>query len=727
MLGLIGGTGLLAACAPTPPTSPGPAITPAPAAAPTAAPAASSGQAKPAAPVPATTAPAPAPATTAPAANAPVPTAAAKAEAPKPGPSLIGKLEGPTIVTDPAQYPKTFAEAPMLTELVKAGKLPPLEQRLPQDPLVVKPVHEIGKYGGTWRRGFSGPADKWGGIRPANGPDHLLFWDYTGNTVVPNVARAYEVQDGGKTIVLQLRRGMKWSDGQPLTADDFVFWYEDILLNKDLVAVPFSVIQINGKLGKLEKVDAATIRFVFPEPYWLFPEVLAGSTLLSGHAPEGYRGGGSFAPAHYLKQFHAKYAAKDDLDKKVAEAKADNWATLFKLKNDWTLNPDLPTVTPWRVVTPANTPSWTMERNPYSMWVDTAGNQLPYIDKMALTVGENLEVINLRAVAGEYDLQDRHLDISKVPVFLESQQRGGYKLSLDTGDYGSDMMLKINVDYDADPEVGKWLANTDFRRALALGIDRDQINETYWLGTGTPSSVVPADTNKYNPGPEYRKLWATLDVAKANAMLDKLGLDKKDGEGFRLRTDGKGRLSLIVTTYGGQFVQYTQICDLVRKDWQKIGIELVVQEVERGLGVTKSAANEVQIFAWVNDGSEHIYTYPVHVFPFDQTTSGGPRLALWFQSGGTKGKEPPPRMKEVMEKFNRASGVEEAERIQLGKDIWKIVADEVYAIGIVGLAAAASGIRIAKVNMGNVPARQYNSPDGKNPTISRPVTFYYKS
>jgi peptide/nickel transport system substrate-binding protein len=238
---------------------------------------------------------------------------------------------------------------------------------------------------------------------------------------------------------------------------------------------------------------------------------------------------------------------------------------------------------------------------------------------------------------------------------------------------------------------------------------------------------VPADTNKYNPGPEYRALWATLDLPKSNGMLDKLGLDKKDAEGYRLRTDGKGRLSLIVTTYGGQFVQYTQICDLVRKDWQKIGIELVVQEVERGLGVTKSAANEVQIFAWVNDGSEHIYTYPVHVFPFDQTTSGGPRLGLWFQSGGTKGKEPPPRMKEVMEKFNRAAGVQEAERIQLGKDIWKIVADEVYAIGVIGLAAAASGIRIAKTNMGNVPARQYNSPDGKNPTISRPATFFYKS
>ena len=163
---------------------------------------------------------------------------AAAAIAQNAGKSLIGKLEGPEVVTDAAKLPKTSKEAPQLAELVRAGKLPPVAERIGQDPLVIKPLNEVGKYGGTWRGGFTGPADFWNGYRCCSGPDHLLFWDYTGDKVTPNIAKGYEMQDGGRTIVLHLRRGMKWSDGRPFTADDFVFWFEDIYRNKDLVPTP---------------------------------------------------------------------------------------------------------------------------------------------------------------------------------------------------------------------------------------------------------------------------------------------------------------------------------------------------------------------------------------------------------------------------------------------------------------------------------------------------------
>jgi peptide/nickel transport system substrate-binding protein len=146
----------------------------------------------------------------------------------KTGAALIGKLEGPEVVTDEAKWPKTFNEAPQLAELVQQGKLPPVVERIGQDPLVIKPVHEVGKYGGIWRRGFSGPADFWNGIRCCSGPDGLLYWEYTGNDPTPNIAKGWEVQDGGKTTIVHLRRGMKWSDGHPFTADDFVFWYKHI-------------------------------------------------------------------------------------------------------------------------------------------------------------------------------------------------------------------------------------------------------------------------------------------------------------------------------------------------------------------------------------------------------------------------------------------------------------------------------------------------------------------
>ncbi|HEY7542257.1 MAG TPA: ABC transporter substrate-binding protein, partial [Methylomirabilota bacterium] len=221
---------------------------------------------------------------------------AAAAIAQNAGKSLIGKLEGPEVVTDAAKLPKTFKEAPQLAALVKAGKLPPVAERIGQDPLVIKPLHEVGKYGGMWRAGFTGPADFWNGFRCCSGPDHLMFWDYTGDKVVPNLAKGLEMQDGGRAWLIHLRRGMKWSDGKPFTADDFVFWFEDVYQNKDLVPVPSAAMAINGKPGVVEKVDTYTVRFKFPEPYTMFPDVLAGSTDLAGQM-QGWRALGGFAPA----------------------------------------------------------------------------------------------------------------------------------------------------------------------------------------------------------------------------------------------------------------------------------------------------------------------------------------------------------------------------------------------------------------------------------------------
>src|SRR3989442_103981 len=581
--------------------------------------------------------------------------------------SLIGKLEGPEVVTDAAKIPKTLKEAPQLAALVKAGKLPPVAERVGQDPLVIKPLKEIGKYGGALRAGFTGPADFWNGFRCCSGPDHLMFWDYPGDRPVPNLAKG------------------------------------------------------------LEKEDTYTVRFKFPEPYFMLPDVLAGSTDLAGQWG-AYRGMGGFAPAHYLKQFHPKYVNAEELDKKAKDAKFDSWVRMFLAKNDWALNPDLPVLSPWKTATPINTPTWTLERNPYSVFVDTAGNQLPYIDKVVLTLAENLEVLNLRAIAGEYDYASRHVDLGKLPVFIENQQKGNYKVHLDPGDY-CDLIIKFNLNYDADPEIGKWFNTADFRRALSLGIDRDQINETFWLGTGTPGSVVPVDSNKYNPGPQYRKLWSTYDVRKANEMLDKIGLAKKDAEGYRLRSDGKGRLRIEIMTLGGQFVQYTQISEMIREQWKKIGIDLKVQEVERSLAIKRASANEQQLAAWNNDGSEHLFTFPTHVFPFtvDDVATSGPLYAKWFRSAGAQGKEPEPKMKELMEKWKKAFGVPEKERIQLGKEVWKLAAEEVFIIGVVGQGPAAMGVRVVKNNMGNIPSRMYNSPDAKTPGISRPATFFWKN
>jgi peptide/nickel transport system substrate-binding protein len=699
--GLVGMAGLtlLAACQPQAPAPPGqPTTAPAaPAAGATAAPAA----AKPAAP--------------------------AKPET-KIGANLIGKLEGPEILPD-ARRPPKLGEAPMLADLVKAGKLPPVDQRVPLEPMVIKPLQEIGKYGGTLRRGFTGPADDENGNRWIS-TDKLVFWDYTGTKFTPCVAKSWEFSDGGRTFTLSLRKGQKWSDGEPFTADDFVFWYQDIYLNKELKPTPDPTFAINGKQGSIEKVDETTVRFKFPDPYPLFLTILGGTTFMGSgwNTSRGFYGG-AYAPAHYLKKFLPKYAAQADLDQMVQEAKVDSWTALFKLKSQYYLNPDLPTLGPWRTTSPNNTPTWVMERNPYYYAVDTEGNQLPYIDKLQFGLAENLEVLNLRAIAGEYDFQERHTDVGKIPVFLESQQKGGYTLRLDPGIYGSDATLQLNQTFEADPEIARWLGNRDFRHALALGIDRDQLNETFWLGVGVPGNVSPDETSPYSPGPGSRQKWATLDVKQANDLLDKLGLDKKDAEGFRQRTDGKGRLRLEMFGVAGSFVPFPRIGEMIGQQWRKVGIQLDVTELERNLAFTRMRNNEHQIFMWANDGSELIYAFPRHAMPVDTAEPMlGPLWAKWFATDGEQGKKPSdPEMLKAMDLLRAANGQDTEQSIKTAQEIWKILTEETWSIGTVGISPAVMGIRVVKNNMGNIPAREMNAQHCRTPSSSHPSTFFFKS
>jgi peptide/nickel transport system substrate-binding protein len=712
---------LLAAC-----SSP-PAPTATPAAAPKAAAPEPVKPAAPEAPKPAAaepTKPAAAPAATPAPAPAAKPAAAA-ASATKPGRSLIGKLEGPLVITDAAQYPKSFKEAPALAQLVKEGKLPPVEQRIGQDPLVVKPLRETGTYGGTWRRGFTGPADTSNGLRAIQ-HDKLLFFDYTGTKLMPHIAKGWEVSPDGKVTTLHLRRGMKWSDGQPFTADDFVFWYQDVYLNKEIRPSPIAVMISGGKPVVIEKADTYAVRWVSAEPYYLLPTVFAAVLGIGHHARFGRDGLGGFAPAHYLKQFLPKYAGQEKLDAMAKEQKIDNWVNLFKLKNDSARNVDLPVVTAWKLATPITGPAWTFERNPYSIWVDTDGNQLPYIDKSVMTLAENLEVLNLRAIAGEYDEQARHIDIGKLPVLLDNQQRGNYRVYLDPSDQGADVAIFINQNFDADPEIAKWLRNRDFRAALSMGIDRAQINETFVLGLGEVGSAAPGDRTVYSPGPEFRSLNATLDVAAANALLEKIGLDKKDAEGYRLRTDGKGRLKIEIQTYLG-FLQFTQIMEMIKTHWRKIGVDVQVSELERSLFGRRVQGNEHQLSVDTQWGGDDMWGHLPLFFPYDSGSALGPKFGLWFSSAGQQGTEPTGPVRQVMDLWRKGFTVPDKERVDIGKQIWKTALDDVWLISVVTNSPASQGVRVVKNNVGNTPERQWNSAVSDNPSIAHPETFFFKS
>jgi peptide/nickel transport system substrate-binding protein len=365
---------------------------------------------------------------------------------------LVGTLEGPEIILDPALIPTSFNEAPMLAEMVAAGTLPAVDKRLPFVPMVIKPLESVGAYGGTWRRGFTGPGDYENGNRIVS-TDKILFWDYTGTQIRPSIAKDWEISDDGRVTTIYLREGMRWSDGEPFTADDFMFWYEDMYQDTNVVPAPTPELSINGKPGVMAKEDDYAVSFTFEDPYYLFVDILAGSTLIGGgQATRQSRGigMGAYAPAHYLKQFLPKYSSEDELNKMATDEGFDGWVSLLKFKMDWGLNPDLPTLTPWKTTVPINQPTWVLERNPYYWAVDTEGNQLPYLDKIVMTLAENLEVLNLRAVAGEYDEQERHTALTNLPVFLENQEASGYTVHLDPAFNGLDSTLHVNQSYEAD-------------------------------------------------------------------------------------------------------------------------------------------------------------------------------------------------------------------------------------------------------------------------------------
>ena len=643
---------------------------------------------------------------------------------------LMGKLESPDIIADPAKWPKAFKEAPQLAALVKEGKLPAVEQRLPSEPMVLQPLRSVGTYGGTWRRGFLGPGDRENGNRIRAG-EKLLFWNAAGTEIAPQVAKGFELSADGKRTLLFLRKGMKWSDGAPFTADDFMFWYEEMYSVKDLVPVPAPELSINTKPGRMVKVDETTVAFEFDEAYYLFPQMLAGDTQVGGGQSRLQSDGralGLYAPAHYLKKYLPKYGSVDALNAEAKAAGYENWVQYFRFKSDWSLNKDVPTLAAWSMVQPVNSQTWLLERNPYYYAVDTAGNQLPYIDRVQMSLAENPEVINLRAIAGEFDYMERFMDLAKLPVFLDNAARGGYKVHLDPGFNGGDSLLFFNMAYRQDAELRKWFQNTEFRRALALGIDRDQLNEAFWLGLGVPGSAMPSPMIPESPGEEYRKRWATLDVKKANAMLDAIGLTKKDSEGYRLRTDNGQRLRIQVDVPQTLTPTWPQQVEMIAQQWRAIGIHADAKLFERSLFFTRIRNDDNQMLIFANNGSESLFLWPVQTLPIDPTSAyGGVAIARWFSSAGATGTAPEdPAMLKAFDLLRSAAGKPQAERTKMAQEIWKLAVDQVWTIGLVGQSPTFMGTRVVNLKLENVPSRVCISQHCRTPWSGHPEQWYYK-
>ena len=292
---------------------------------------------------------------------------------------------------------------------------------------------------------------------------------------------------------------------------------------------------------RLTKINDLTVQYSFSAPYPLFLKVMATpSSNIASHARRGWNGHGGYAPAHYIKQFHPDFADEAELNAILEAGGYSNWVDLVKSKNDWARNPDLPTLAPWRVkLAPADNPVYVLERNPYYFNVDTEGNQLPYIDTIVLTLAEDLEVLNLRAIAGEYDLQSRHIDLQKLPLYLENAERGDYSIRLDPSDYGANVLLFFGQTYSADAEIAGWLQNTSISAALfrwALMAGRSMRLFCWaWAWRVQSCRRLPIPTTRAK---SMKRCYTAFDADAANQLLDDIGLSAK----------GRRRLTACVLT-----------------------------------------------------------------------------------------------------------------------------------------------------------------------------------
>ena len=608
-----------------------------------------------------------------------------------------------------------YHEAPALAELVKSGKLPAVENRLPQDPLLVPTVEKVGQYGGVWRRAFLGPADANNYVRVVY--DALFRFSPDGARIEPKIAAGAQASPDFKNWTISLRKGARWSDGAPFGADDILFWYKDVLLNKDLTPVlPSFMRNADGSAALVEKVDNETVRFSFKEPATLFLAAIANQD-------GGDRTYAVFLPAHYLKKFHPAYAPKEEIDRQVQAANFKTWTELFAARNAPPENPERPTMAAWVPASRVSEPVLTLKRNPYYIGVDSAGNQLPYIDEVRFTYFADTQALNLAAIAGNLDMQERHIQMTNYPVFKEQEKTGKYRVVTWPTFGGSDAVVAFNLTYKADPEIGKLMATKGFRVALSLAINREQIKESVFLGLGEARQGVPAPWHPFYPGDEWARKYTDFKPEEANKLLDQLGLAKRDAQGVRLMANGKpATLEIsVVPAFGA----WPDVAQLVAKDWEKVGIRTVVQVRERALHFKMRDANELMTEVWNEDTTGFPFTGSAKMDPRQFPLTLGPLYRQWAQTGGKEGEAPTPEIKRIMDIVDQARTVGPEEQAKLARELFRIWADNVFEIGTIGLTPMVQGVVVAAKNFRNLPTELGNDWPLRSPGNARTEQFFF--
>jgi peptide/nickel transport system substrate-binding protein len=578
-------------------------------------------------------------------------------------------------------------ETPFFASQVASGKLPPVSQRIPSEPALAE-LEQIGRPGGDLRMLMASPKDT--RLMTVYGYARLVAYT-PALALVPDILAGIDV-DAGRSFTLHLRAGHKWSDGQPFTAEDFRYWFHDVAENPDLSpsGLPTALLP-NGEAPQFEVIDKQTVRYSWSRPNPLFLPALAGPDPMY-----------IYCPAHYLKQFHQKYADKATLAALIKQNSVRNWAALHNkmggmYRDD---DPDLPTLEPWVLRTRLPADRIVFERNPYYYRVDGAGHQLPYIDRIVFSIASS-RIIPAKTGAGESDLQARYLSFDDYTFLKAGEAANGYKVLLWRTGPGSQLALYPNLNV-ADEAWRKLVRDVRFRRALSLGIDRHEINQVIYFGLAIEgqNTVLP-QSPLYRP--EYRSDWASYDVAQANRLLDEIGLQRSGDEDLRQLPDGRP-LDIIVED-SGESSEKSDVIELIRDSWRKLGIRLFSRPMQ--LTMFRRRVFSGQTLMSLDKGLENgLATADMSPWELAPTTQQQLEWPKWGQYLETKGKagEPPGlpaavRLKELYDSWLYATSADA--HALIWHQMLQIWADEVYSIGLV---AGVEQPIVVNDQLRNVPA-----------------------
>lgn len=605
-----------------------------------------------------------------------------------------------------------YVEVPSLQAQVESGALPPVSERLPQLPALARFVGEgrgMGQHGGELRTLIGRAKDV--RMLVVYGYARLVAYDESFD-LVPDILADFESHED-RAFTLRLRPGHRWSDGQPFTAEDIRYWWEDVANNKELSpAGPPPEMLVAGKPPQFELLDATTVRFTWPAPNASFlPRQASASPLFI------------YRPAHYLKQFHARFAEPDRLARAVKERRVRNWAALHnRLDNLYDFdNPDLPTLQPWSNRTAPPATRFVAERNPFYHRVDEAGRQLPYLDRVIMNVAD-AKLIPAKTGAGETDLQARGLAFNNYTFLRDNEERSGFRTHLWRTAKGAHVALFPNLNVN-DPVWRQLIRDVRFRRALSLAVDRPIINRSLYFG------LALAGNNTVLPGsqlfkPDYQTRWAGFDPDAANRLLDELGLRKRNREGARLLPDGRP-LEIVIET-AGEDTEQTDVLELVRESWSEIGVKVFAKPTQREVFRNRvfSGATVMAVWSGYENGLCTPDMNPQELAPTSQQQLQWPKWGQYAESGGKQGEAPDLpeaiRLAELATAWLAAGSV--AERRRIWHEMLEIHADQAFSIGIV------SGVKqpvAARTNLRNLPEEGvYNWDPGAHFGLYRPDTFW---